>query len=88
MPTGDKSFVMPTGDKSLVRAWAILSDAAAELGAKLPAYSSVGCYFRLREDGQPSEIVALEPFTRALHKFVTSPAYTGTIDIAQVLKLA
>jgi hypothetical protein len=35
----------------------------------------------------PAEIVALEPFTCALAKFVTSPAYTGVIDFADVLKL-
>jgi YidC/Oxa1 family membrane protein insertase len=82
------AFMVPLEDKSLARAWAMVSDAVAELGASLPGYSSAGCYFRLREDGHPSEIVALERFTRALHKFVISPAYTGTIDIAQVLKLA
>jgi hypothetical protein len=35
----------------------------------------------------PAEIVALEPFTRALGKFVTSPAYTGVIDFANIRKL-
>jgi YidC/Oxa1 family membrane protein insertase len=82
-------FIMPRGGKpSLVKAWEIVSDVAAQLGVSFPVYSSQGCYFRLREDGQPSETVALEPFTRALRKFVTSPAYTGVIDLAEVLKLA
>ena len=62
-------------------------DVAAELGARFPPYSGKGCYFRLREDGQPTDIVALEPFTRALGKFVASPEYTGAIDFANLLKL-
>jgi len=35
----------------------------------------------------PTDIVALEPFTRALRKFVASPEYTGVIDFANLLKL-
>jgi hypothetical protein len=82
-------FIMPRGgQQSLVHAWEIARDAIANIGVNLPVYSIEGCYFRLREDGNPSDIVALEPFTRALRKFVTSPAYTGVIDSAEVLKLA
>lgn len=85
-------FIMPPGGFPLVRSspdreWAVLSDMAPELGVRFPPYSREGCYFRLREDGQPTEIVALEPFTHALSKFVTSPAYTGEINFANVLKL-
>ena len=82
-------FIMPRGGKlSLVRTWQKVSDMAAELGVNLPPYTSEGCYFRLREDRRASETIALEPFTRALHKFVTSPLYTGVIDLAEILKLA
>jgi len=82
-------FIMPRGgNHSLVKAWEIVSDVAAQLGVSFPVYSSQGCYFRLRGDGHPSDTVALEPFTRALRKFVTSPAYTGLIDATEVLKLA
>jgi hypothetical protein len=35
----------------------------------------------------PTDIVALEPFTRALSKFVTSPEYTGVVDFASIWKL-
>jgi len=35
----------------------------------------------------PTELVALEPFTRALGEFLTSPAYKGVIDLAKVSKL-
>jgi hypothetical protein len=85
-------FIMPPGGFPLVRSspdreWAVLSDMATELGVRFPPYSREGCYFRLREDGQPTEIVALVPFTRALNEFVTSPAYTGVIDFANILKL-
>jgi hypothetical protein len=34
-----------------------------------------------------TDIVDLEPFTRALGEFVTSPAYKGVIDFANVSKL-
>jgi hypothetical protein len=79
-------FIMPReGRRSLVEAWKKVSDMAAELGVSLPSYSSEGCYFRLREDGNPSETVALEPFPRALRKFMTSPAYTGSVDLTEVL---
>jgi hypothetical protein len=85
-------FIMPPGGFPLVRSspdkeWAVMIDVAAELGARFPPYSGKGCYFRLREDGQPTDIVALEPFTRALGKFVASPEYTGAIDFANLLKL-
>jgi hypothetical protein len=82
-------FIMPRGVKpSLVKAWEETVSVAAELGVSLPYYSSQGCYFRLREDGHPSDTVALEPFTRALGKFMRSPAYTGIINTAEILKLA
>jgi hypothetical protein len=82
-------FIMPRGGKlSLVRTWQKVSDMAGEVGVNLPPYVSEGCYFRLREDGHTSETFALEPFTRALGKFVRSPSYTGVIDLAEVLKLA
>jgi len=82
-------FIMPRGGKfALVRTWQMVSDMAAELGVNLPPYVSEGCYFRLGEDGHTSETFALEPFTRALGKFVRSPSYTGVIDLAEVLKLA
>ena len=77
-------FIMPAAFSS---EWEHVSVEAAEIGVRLPRYFRNGCYFRLREDGQPTEIVALEPFTRALSKFVASPAYTGVIDFADVLKL-
>jgi len=85
-------FIMQPRSFSYVRSspyheWTLLSEAAAELGVSFPPYALEGCYFRLRKDGQPSEIVALAPFTRALSKFVTSPAYTGVIDFAEVVKL-
>jgi hypothetical protein len=82
-------FIMPReGRRSPAEAWQKVTDMAAEMGVCLPPYSGEGCYFRLREDGQPSEVVGLEPFTRALRKFVTSPSYTGVIDPGEVLKLA
>jgi YidC/Oxa1 family membrane protein insertase len=82
-------FIMPRGGKpSLVKAWGMVSDVAAQLGVSFPVYSSQGCYFRLREDGHPSDAVALEPFTRALREFVTSPAYMGMVDTAEVFRLA
>jgi hypothetical protein len=84
-------FIMPPEQFSPFREsslrWAELKEMAAELGVGFPPYSREGCYFRLRDDGQPTEIVALEPFTRALGKFVASPAYAGVIDFAEVLKL-
>jgi hypothetical protein len=58
----------------------ILNHCPVRIAVLIPVYSSQGCYFRLRGDGHPSDTVALEPFTRALRKFVTSPAYTGLVD--------
>ena len=85
-------FIMPPRGFPLVRSspqweWAALSDMVAELGVRFPPYSPEGCFFRLREDSQPTDIVGLEPFTLALSKFVTSPAYAGAIDFANVSKL-
>jgi hypothetical protein len=82
-------FIMPReGNRSVAEAWEKVSEMAAELGVRLPPYSSEGCYFRLREDGQLGEAVGLEPFTRAMHEFMAGPAYTGAIDFAAVMKLA
>lgn len=74
-------FIMPPEHE-----WALVSVEAAELGVKFPPYRD-GCYFRLRKGEQPTEIVEIEPFTCALSKFLASPAYTGVIDFADVLKL-
>jgi hypothetical protein len=77
-------FIMPP---AFSHQWELVRAEAAELGVSFPPYNRSGCYFRLRESGQPAEFVAIEPFTRALSKFVASPAYEGEIEFADVLKL-
>jgi YidC/Oxa1 family membrane protein insertase len=81
-------FIMPReGQKqSLAETWEQVTRMAAELGVNLPSYSSEGCCFRLLASGCPGEIVALEPVTRALRKFVKSPMHAD--DFAKILKPA
>jgi hypothetical protein len=82
-------FIMPReGRRSTATAWQKVTEMAAELGVSLPPYFSEGCCFRLREDGQISEIVGLEHFTSALRKFVTSSTYAGAIDPVEIFRLA
>jgi YidC/Oxa1 family membrane protein insertase len=78
-------FIMPRGARrSLIRSWNNVREMAGKLGVNLPIYVSEGCYFRLLENGRAGETFALEPFTRALRKFLRSPSYTGVIDLAKV----
>ena len=49
--------------------YADLRKVAGEFGIKLPYYNNEGCYFRLPA-GTEIDTVPLEPFTRALGKYL------------------
>jgi len=62
--------------------WAILSETAArKFGANLPAYSSIGGYFRLLPDGRATAIIDLEEFSHQLRKYFAHKARDEPISV-------